>query len=111
LTIATTKGTISPSPASHTLWTKTSRSFQNLQTCRFGPRENERTDIPAGASRIVHSEYANLAGLNEVSAGKLSVAQIQESETVSVQPANTTLTPWQVLARPAIPNPHVSWAE
>src|SRR5580704_14627794 len=30
---------------------------------------------------------------------------------VSVQPATTTLTPWQVLARPSIPNPHVSWAE
>jgi hypothetical protein len=56
-------------------------------------------------------EYANLAGLNEVSAGRLGLAQIQESEMVSVQPAATTLTPWQVLARPSIPNPHVSWAE
>ena len=56
-------------------------------------------------------EYATLAGLNEVSAGRLGVAQIQEAELVSVQPASTTLTPWQVLARPSIPNPHVSWAE
>ena len=56
-------------------------------------------------------EYANLAGQNEVSAGKLGLAQIQESEMVSVQPAATALTPWQVSARPAIPNPHVSWAE
>lgn len=56
-------------------------------------------------------EYANLAALNEVSAGRLSMAQIQESEMVSVQPAATTLTPWQVLARPSIPDPHVSWAE
>jgi hypothetical protein len=56
-------------------------------------------------------EYANLAGRNEVSAGRLGLAQIQESEMVSVQPAATTLTPWQVLARPSIPNPHVSWAE
>ncbi len=55
-------------------------------------------------------EYANLAGQNEVSAGKLGLAQIQESEMVSVQPAATTLTPWQVLARPATPNPHVPWA-
>ena len=31
-------------------------------------------------------EYANLAGQNEVSAGKLGLAQIQESEMVSVQP-------------------------
>jgi hypothetical protein len=46
-----------------------------------------------------------------VSAGKLSVAQIQESGVVSVQPANTTPTLWQVLARPAIPNSHDSWAE
>ncbi|MGA8408459.1 MAG: hypothetical protein WB680_14870 [Candidatus Acidiferrales bacterium] len=56
-------------------------------------------------------EYANLAGLDEVRAGKLGVAQIQESELISVQPAATTLTPWQVLARPATPNPHISWAE
>ena len=56
-------------------------------------------------------EYATLAGLNEVSAGRLGVAQLQESELVSVQPAATTLTPWQVLARPSIPNPHISWAE
>jgi hypothetical protein len=56
-------------------------------------------------------EYANLAGLDEVSAGRLSLAQIQESEIVGVQPAATTLTPWQVLARPSIPNPHISWAE
>jgi hypothetical protein len=56
-------------------------------------------------------EYASLAGNAEVSAGSLSVAQIQESELVNVQPGATTLTPWQVLARPATPNPHVSWAE
>ena len=56
-------------------------------------------------------EYANLAGLAEVSAGTLSVAQIQESELIGVQPGTTTLTPWQVLARPSIPNPHISWAD
>jgi hypothetical protein len=56
-------------------------------------------------------EYASLAGNAEVNAGTLSVAQIQESELIGVQPGSTTLTPWQVLARPSIPNPHVSWAE
>ena len=33
-------------------------------------------------------EYANLAGLAEVSAGTLSVAQIQESELIGVQPGD-----------------------
>ncbi|MGA2420528.1 MAG: hypothetical protein ABSG69_10615, partial [Candidatus Acidiferrum sp.] len=56
-------------------------------------------------------EYANLAGLAEVNAGRLSVAQIQETELIAVQPAATTLTPWQVLARPSIPAPQISWAE
>jgi hypothetical protein len=56
-------------------------------------------------------QYASLAGLNEVNAGTLSVAQIQESEIIGVQPASTTLTAWQVLARSSIPNPHLTWAD
>jgi hypothetical protein len=56
-------------------------------------------------------QYASLAALNEVNAGTLSVAQIQESEIIGVQPAPSTLTAWQVLARPSLPNPHMTWAD
>jgi|GEM_PF-1584605 len=55
--------------------------------------------------------YANLAGNSEVSAGRLTVAQIQESELVDVQASTTNLTPWQVLVRPSIPNPHLTWGD
>jgi hypothetical protein len=54
--------------------------------------------------------YANLAGNAEVTAGTLAVAQIQEQQLVGMQTASTNLTPYQVLARPALPNPHVDWA-
>lgn len=56
-------------------------------------------------------EYANLAGTEEVSAGKLTTVQLHENELVAMQPATTSLTPLQLLARPSIPNPHVSWAD
>ena len=55
--------------------------------------------------------YANLAGNNEVKAGRLTVAQIQESQLVDIQASTTNLTPWQVLVRPSIPNPHLTWAD
>ena len=54
--------------------------------------------------------YANLAGNAEVNAGTLTAAQIQEPQLIGMQTALTNLTSYQVLARPAIPNPHVSWA-
>jgi len=56
-------------------------------------------------------EYVNLAGTDEVRAGKLTVAQIQETELVAIQPSVPTLTPWQLLERPSNPNPHLSWAD
>jgi hypothetical protein len=56
-------------------------------------------------------EYSSLAGADEVRTGKLAFAQLQESELVAMQPAPTTLTPWQLLARPSDPNPHLSWAD
>lgn len=55
-------------------------------------------------------EYTNLAGNEEVSTGRLTTVQLHEPELVAMQPT-TTLTPWQLLARPSIPNPHVSWAD
>jgi hypothetical protein len=56
-------------------------------------------------------EYAVLAGGSEVQAGRLSSAQLHEGELIAMQAAPTTLTPWQVLARPAVPNPQLTWAE
>jgi hypothetical protein len=55
--------------------------------------------------------YANLAGLDEVNAGTLTLAQLQESEFIGIQTNVTTLTPWQVLARPARPNPSMTWGD
>ena len=56
-------------------------------------------------------EYSSLAGADEVRTGKLAFAQITETELVAMEPAATTLTPWQLLARPSNPNPHLSWAD
>lgn len=55
-------------------------------------------------------QYASLAGADEVRIGTLTTAQLQETELVAMQPA-VTLTPWQLLARPSVPNPHLSWAD
>jgi hypothetical protein len=56
-------------------------------------------------------QYANLAGANEVSIGRLTAVQLKETELVAMQPAATAITPWQLLARTSIPNPHLSWAD
>ncbi len=56
-------------------------------------------------------QYSTLAGKYEVTAGTLIATQIRETELVAMQPAATTLTPWQLLARPSGPNPHVSWGD
>jgi len=55
--------------------------------------------------------YAQLAGAAEVQAGTLTTAQLQETELIGIQPSGTTLTPWQLLIRPAIPNPKLAWAD
>jgi hypothetical protein len=55
--------------------------------------------------------YSGNAGTAEVTAGTLAIAQIRESEFISVQPVSATLTPLQILARPSIPNPHLTWAD
>jgi hypothetical protein len=56
-------------------------------------------------------QYSNLAGMDEVRAGKLAIAQIQETEIIGIQKTVTTLTPWQVLSRPSNPNPALTWAD
>lgn len=55
--------------------------------------------------------YSSLAGMDEVRSGKLAIAQIQEAEFVGIEKTVTTLTPWQVLARPSGPNPAIAWAD
>jgi hypothetical protein len=55
--------------------------------------------------------YSNLAGMDEVRSGKLTIAQVQETEIVGIQKNVITLTPWQVLARPSTPNPALTWAD
>ena len=63
-------------------------------------------------------DYANLAGQEEVRVGNLQLLQLRETEILAVQPVATVrqavaapLTPLELLARPAIANPRVSWAE
>ncbi len=56
-------------------------------------------------------DYSNLAGTTEVAAGTLALSQLRETEIVSVQPSPAALSPLQVLARPATPNPHLTWAD
>jgi len=56
-------------------------------------------------------EYSNLAGVDEVRAGKLAITQLQETEILGIQKNLTTLTPWQLLSRPSNPNPAMTWAE
>jgi hypothetical protein len=58
--------------------------------------------------------YNDLAREAELSAGRLLVGQFREREIIGVapQPAQApALTTWEVLARPSIPNPALSWAE
>jgi hypothetical protein len=55
--------------------------------------------------------YATLAAAAEIKAGRLTLAQIQESEIIGADPAAKSLTPWQLLARPSVPNPQLNWAD
>ena len=55
--------------------------------------------------------YSNAAGHAETSAGTLTIAQLHEAELIKIQPATTTLTPLELLARPAAPSPSITWAE
>lgn len=56
-------------------------------------------------------EYSTLAGQDEVRVGKLTLAQIRETEIIGVETNVTTLTPWQLLSRPSNPNPALTWAD
>jgi len=59
-------------------------------------------------------DYADLASRAEISASRLQITQLRESEILAVQPLPQTAPPvttWEVLALPSIPNPALSWAE
>jgi hypothetical protein len=68
-------------------------------------------------------DYAKLATLAEVNASRLQFSQIKEQEIIGVipQPAAPappapgaplpSLSVWEVLARPSIPNPALTWAD
>lgn len=61
------------------------------------------------------SAYANLAAQGEVSAGRLVTSQFREVELVrfpqQTQPAKPPVGTWELLARPSVPNPALTWAE
>ena len=59
-------------------------------------------------------DYADLASTAEISASRLLITQIREQEILAVEPVpavNPPLTTWEVLARPSIPNPTLTWAD
>ncbi|HET9840349.1 MAG TPA: hypothetical protein VFR84_19125 [Candidatus Angelobacter sp.] len=65
-------------------------------------------------------DYAKLATFAEVNAARLQFAQVREQEIIGVVPQLETqaaaqdlpkVSVWEVLARPSIPNPKLSWAE
>jgi len=55
-------------------------------------------------------EYAAQAADAEVRAGRLSVAELHEAELINVSPRVATLSPWQLLARPSLDRPTMTWA-
>jgi len=58
--------------------------------------------------------YSDLAREAELSASRLVVSQLREREIIGVEPQPQqapTFTTWELLARPSIPNPALSWAE
>jgi len=67
-------------------------------------------------------DYAKLATLAEVTASRLQFSQVKEQEIIGVIPAAASPAPtpagplptysvWEILARPSIPDPALSWAD
>lgn len=60
-------------------------------------------------------DYVSLAVNSELNAGRLVASQIREAEIIGIAPASPpaqpTLSSWEVLVRPSIPNPALTWAE
>jgi hypothetical protein len=59
--------------------------------------------------------YVNLAAQGEVAAGRLVPSQFREVELVGfplqTQPANPPVGNWDLLARPSVPNPALTWGD
>jgi hypothetical protein len=101
--------TLSNGPGNYIQWLQTA-AISDIQAENY-PGTNKPTSLLYKILRqSILLLYANLAGNAEVNAGTLTVAQIQEPQLIGMQASSTNLTPYQVLARPATPNPHVSWA-
>ncbi len=68
-------------------------------------------------------DYARLAAFAEIEANRLQLSQLREQEIIGVQQLGTQpqtspqvveppkLSVWEVLAKPSIPNPNLSWAD
>ncbi len=61
-------------------------------------------------------EYANTATASEISAGRLQSSQMKEAEIVGIQqpPAaaqTAAVSPWEVLARPSVANPRITYGD
>lgn len=60
-------------------------------------------------------DYVNLSIVAEISAGRLLAAQIRETEFTGIPlatpPPQPAVSAWELLARPSVPNPLLTWAE
>jgi len=60
-------------------------------------------------------DYANLAAAQEIAAGRLDPAQFRQAELVNIPPQTPPVKPpvstWDLLARPSMPNPALTWGE
>ena len=60
-------------------------------------------------------DYAKLAGTAEITAGRLVASQFREAELIGIPvvtpPAQPTVGVWDLLARPSVPDPALSWGD
>jgi hypothetical protein len=56
-------------------------------------------------------EYADIPSRAEVAAGRLTLEEVREPELLNVSQTRATMTSYDILARPSIDNPALSWAE
>lgn len=60
-------------------------------------------------------DYASLAAAEEIASGRLDPAQFRQAEVVNIPaktpPAKPPVSTWDLLARPSVPNPALTWGE
>jgi hypothetical protein len=59
-------------------------------------------------------DYVTLAQNSEILAGRLAVSQVRELELAAMPSATSSppaVSPWEILERPSIPNPALTWAD